>query len=383
MPGGTTTANAAPKAGADPKSAPALPTVPFTRAAKEHIEPFVDVSQQITANSVVLGPYDVPAYGYLRSIVLLVQATGGVSAVATAAQEDAPFSALADVQLADVNGAPIFGPLTGYDLYLSNKYGGYEFSSDPKQTFSYGAVVVGAAASGNFSFSLQIPVELNVRDALGSLANQNASSTYKLKLTLANSAAIYSTAPNTTLPTVRIRAFLKAWTQPPATDLRGHPQATAPPAHGTSQYWSKFSPTVASGSNTIRFARVGNYIREIILVQRRTASTRANGESDFPDPAQYFWDTRLLHNYTKAVFRDELGRRTGFSGAAEAAGGYDNGVFPYDWCHEFDGKLGRELRDGWLPTVQSTRLEVQGNWANAGTLDVITNDVAPAGEVFI
>jgi hypothetical protein len=357
--------------------------VPFSRAAKEHIEPFVDLNVQLTANSQVIGPFDVPAYGYLRHIVLLLQATGGASAVVTAAQEDAPFIAIQDMQLADVNGAPIFGPVSGYDLYVANKYGAYEFSNDPKQLTSFQAVVVGANASGNFAFSAQIPIEICIRDTVGAIANQNASSTYKLKLTIAGSATIYSTAPSTTLPTVRVRAYLKAWTQPPSTDLRGRSQATTPPAHGTSQYWSKFTPTPAAGNNTIRLTRVGNYIREVVFINRRTASTRANGETDFPDPSQIFWDTRLLHNYTKAIWRDEILRRTGYSAAIETAGGQDNGVFPYDWCHEFNGQLGKELRDGWLATVQSTRLEIQGSWGNAASMDVLTNDVAPAGEVFL
>lgn len=378
----TGAALAPPAAGPSSKNQPQGPMVPFTRAAKEHIEPIFDFNQIITANTISLGPFDVPAYGYLRQIVLLLEATGGVSAVTTAKQEDAPWIAIADLQLADVNGAPIWGPASGYDLYLCNKYGGFNFGSDPKQDFSFSDVVVGSNASGNFTIALYIPVEINGRDSVGAIANQNASSTYKVKITQNSSAGIYSTAPSTTLPTIRWRAYLKAWSQPPSADLKGRGQMTVPPAHGTSQYWSKFTPTGAAGSNTVRWTRVGNYIREVIFVNRRSASTRANGETDFPDPAQIFWDTRLLHNYTKKIWRDEIKRRTGYTAALEAAGGQDNGVFPYDWCHEFDGQIGYELRDGWLQTVQSTRLEIQGSWGNAFACDIFTNDVAPAGEVF-
>lgn len=357
--------------------------VPFTRAAKEHVEPIFDFNQAITANSVSLGPFDIPAYGYMRNLVLYVSATGGTSGVTTAISEDAPWNLFQDIQLADVNGAPIWGPCSGYDLYLHNKYGGYEFSSDPKQNYAYSAPVVGASASGNFAFSLKIPVEINLRDALGSLANQNASSTYKLKISQNPSTTIYTTPPSTALPTVRYRAYLEAWAQPPAEDLRGRPQMTTPPAHGTTQYFSKYTSVVSSGTQTIRFARMGNYIRSWLFVLRRSASTRANGESDFPDPTQMYWDTRLVHAYNKTLWRDVIKQRTGYTGTIETAGGQDNGVFPYDWCHEFDGKIGRELRDGWVPTLQSTRWELNGSFANAGNLDVITNDVAPAGEVFM
>ena len=63
--------------------------------------------------------------------------------------------------------------------------------------------------------------------------------------------------------------------------------------------------------------------------------------------------------------------------------GLDNGVFVYDFMHEFDGLYGRGNRDLWLPTLGSTRLEVQGSFGTAGTLTVLTNDVAIAGSVFI
>jgi hypothetical protein len=384
MPTAATTTKQTPTTG-NPKQPAPMPMVPFTRAAKEHIEPFDDrTSAAISANTQAQGPIDVPAYGYLRNIVILVTIGTAGSGGSAVAAEDSPWSALTDIQLADVNGAPLFGPVSGYDLYLATKYGGYEFSCDPKQLSSFSAV---NATTGNFAFSLKIPVEINLRDALGSLANQNASSTYKIKYTINNSAGIYTTPPVTTLPTVRVRLFLEAWAQPTSTDLRGMPQMTTPPAHGTTQYWSKFTVPVPAGSNTIRFTRVGNFIRNLILVNRRGvgAAARSNGELDWPDPVQIFWDTRLLHNYTKAVFRDVITRRTGYTAAIETAGGSDNGVFVYDWMHEFDGKLGRELRDGWLATVQSTRLEAQGLWGlgvNADTLDVITNDVSPNGEVF-
>lgn len=365
-----------------PKKAP-MPMVPFTRAAKRHIEPFLDVSQQITANTVALGPFDIPAYGYMRNIVILAQATGGVASVTVTANEDAPWNAISDLQLSDVNGAPIWGPCSGFDLYLHNKYGGYEFSTEPKLNPSFSAVATGASASGNFSFSLKIPVEINVRDALGALANQNASSTYKVKLTQNASTSIYGTAPNTTLPTIRWRMYLEAWSQPPNQDLKGRDQLTVPPAHGTTQYLSKYTSTLSSGTNTVRWARVGNYIREVIFVNRRTSSTRANGETDWPDPAQIFWDTRLLHNYTKTIWRDSVKYTYGYTATIETANGADNGVFPYQWADEFDGKVGHEMRDGWIPTLQSTRLEIQGSWGQGAALDIITNDVAPAGEIFV
>jgi hypothetical protein len=82
--------------------------------------------------------------------------------------------------------------------------------------------------------------------------------------------------------------------------------------------------------------------------------------------------------------------RTGFGGALgatvpanESPQGLDNSVWVYDFCSEFDGGLGRENRDLWLPTLGSTRLELQGSFGAAGALTVFTNDVAIAGSVFM
>lgn len=384
MPATTVTAPA-PANQAQRNAAPAL-IVPFTRAAKEHIENFVDVSQALGASAVSLGPYDVPAYGFLRSLILQVEATGGAGGAATvAAAEDAPWSSIDEVSLIDVNGAPIVGPLSGYDLYLVNKYGGYnKGTADPKQSPAYSGVATGAGASGNFAYVMRLPVEVSGRDGLGSLANQNAASTYKLRVTLAPAARIYSTAPATTLPTVRLRVGLDAWTQPTQTDLRGNANATTPPAHGTTSYWSKTTINFSgAGFQQPRLPRVGNYIRDLIFVYRDPTGSRAAIAGNFPDPLSIYWDTRLLKSYLRNIWRHEMARKFGLTAAVEAAAGLDNGVFVEDFAHDFDGRVGWELRDAWLPTVQSTRLEVAGTFGAAGSLTVLTNDVSPAGEVFV
>lgn len=375
----TTTAHPAAAGRQNQQSAPVL-VVPFTRSAREHEEVFVDISQQIGTSSVMLPQQDVAAYGYLRAIDLLVEASGGAGTGVTSA-EDAPWSALQEVVLKDVNGAPLVGPFSGYDLYLINKYGGYDaHSPEPKQRASYSAV---AAATGNFSFALRIPVEINRRDGLGALANMNAASTYKLALTLAPAAQIYGGTLPTTQPTVRIRATLEAWTQPTSADLRGNPQAQTPPAHGTTSYWSKTTLNIASGSQQPKLPRVGNYIRNLIFVYRDNSASRATGATNFPDPASIYWETRLLTQRLRTKWADTMVRRSDLTGTLEGVRGRDNGVFVYDFCHDFDGTLGNELRDGWLPTTQSTRLEIQGTFGAAGVLTVLTNDVAPQGEIFV
>lgn len=364
-----------------------LPTVPFIRASAEHREPTgVDVSRQFTASDQDLGVFDIPAYGYLRSVLILVTATGGVGA-ATAA-EDSPFNAIKNIALTEPNGATIAQFDSGHGCFLANKWGGYRFApgSDFRASPTFSAV---GGSGGNFAFILRVPVEMNLRDGLGSLPNQNAAATFKLRLTLAGNTQVYTAVPATTQPTVRVRVFTEAWDQP-ETQSAGASNQLTPPAMNTTGFWSSQVYNVNAGNQTIRLTRVGNYIRNIIPVFRRAGTSRANGHTDWPDPLTLYLDTRPLDIVERNNWLHQLYERSGHGGtvgatvpALDAPSGLDAGVFPYDFMHEFDGSLGRENRDLWLPTLGSTRLEIQGTFANAGTLTVYTNDVAIAGNVFI
>jgi hypothetical protein len=359
--------------GTPPAEGVAAPVVPFVRASYEHTEPAnIDESRQLTTSSQLIGPVDVPSYGYLRSLLILVTTSGG-SGGSAVGDPDAPYNALAEVALHDVNGAPIVGPFNGYDLFLANKWGGYAAFDDPALHPSFQSV---QAASGQFGFMLRVPVEVNNRDALGALPNMNASSTYKLRLTLAPSTDIYDTPPATTLPTVRVRVWAECWAPPSASNDLGQPQAIQPPALGTTQMWSRNISSITAGANTVPFKRVGNLIRALILVHRNASGLRL--DANLPDPVQLYIDGRLLTNEGLAVRRGYMRERYGVPTAS-----IDTGVLVFDFAHDFDGRMGGELRDGWLQTATSTRLEVVGSFANAGALTILTNDVAPVGNVYL
>lgn len=354
--------------------AAAIVANPFTRAAREHVEPFDDRSTVMqTGAATAVGPIDVAAFGYARHILLLVEASGGAGGGNTvAAHEDSPWRAIRDITVTDVNGAPILGPYNGYDLYLANKYGAFSFDTDPANSPSYAAVTAGAGASGNFGFLFRIPFEIAGRDALGALPNMSASSTYKLSYNVAPSSEVYSTAPATTLPTVRVRAWLEAWTQPPQADLRGIPNMATPPAMGTTQYWTKQIMNITAGDQRVRLTRMGNLIRNLVFIFRN--ATPARNSTNFPDPLRIEWDGKILHNIGRPLIQHYMRERNGFAP--------DTGVFAFQFTYDLDYKPGNEMRDLYLPTTQGTRLELVGNFGAAGTLTVLTNDVAPAADIF-
>jgi hypothetical protein len=372
------------------KEQKAMPTVPFIRASAKHREPTGnDVSRVLTTSDQDLGVMDIPAYGYVRYITILVTASGGTGgSPAATLTEDGIFAALKNIYLTEPNGAVIAQYDTAYDLLLANKFGGYNHvvGTDPRQSPVYANA--GTTFAG-FSYLLRIPVELNGRDGLGALPNQNAAATFKLRMTLSKVADIATGTLPTTLPTVRVRVGLEAWDQPEIS-AQGQTNQITPPAMNTTQFWSSQTYTVNSGNNTIRLTRVGNYIRNLIFVMKN--STRSAGETIWTnaDPVYLYLDTRPLdiiepNNWNETMFnRSGLGADVGSQTTSnDAPGGLENGVRVYDFMHEFDGTYGHENRDLWLPTLGSTRLELQFNASSSGTLKVLTNDVAIAGNVFI
>lgn len=363
--------------------------IPFMRGATPHAEPFYDTTFTITAAQQNLGPVDISAYGYARAIWVQCDVATTGNGATVAAFEDSPWSMFAELAVNDVNGAPLFGPHSGYECYLHHKYGGFRGQADPKlmSPTSFVALTSGAGAtvpSGKFGF--RINLERSSRDGLGALGNMNAAQSYKIRGTINNLLGNWTTPPSGAVTTLRVRMTLEAYSQPNATDAAGRPQMTAPPGNQTTGYSSRFQPVTVAGANTIKHTRVGNLIRNLIYVNRRAGTSRANGEADLASlQIQWYVDSRLLTNKSIELIRENMSAANELSNAAaEAAGGIDNGVFCLsDFIVDLDGHSGYEMRDGWLQTTQATRFEIAMTLANAGVLTVMTDDVAPRGNVYI
>ena len=349
----------------------AIPRIPFTAAAHEHVEPAFDVTQLLGASAVQLGPFDVPAFGYLRHIVLVATGSGGTLG-AGVLSADHPWNVIQSISLSDVNGAPIFGPVDGFAALQANIFGGYGGARpDPRVASTYSNTI-------NGSFLLRIPVEIQRSTGLGALANQNAAASYKVAITVNPSTVVYSTAP-TTPASWRFRAFLEAWTLPNEVDVAGRPQAMLPPAHGTTAYVSSFSRSTVVGANTVLLPRVGNLIRSLVFIARTAAAGTPRDDTVFPDPVTLNWDARALFNQfpqTYIIHRmlEQLAQSTN---QAATANSRDTGVFAINYANIEHGIAGDDEPTLWLPTVQSTRLELTGTAATAGTIQAITCDVAP------
>lgn len=339
--------------------APAMPLLPFVASAHEHTEPAFSLTVTPGAAVQNINPLDIPASGYFRSLFIEVAASGGVGGTGAA---DFPWNLIQSIGLQEVNGSTIMSPIDGYALYIANVVGGYAYTNDPAQApFHVGS-------SPNPVFYLRVPVEIAAKDGLGALANQNAAAQYKLSLAINTLAAAFSVAPGTP-PTLTIKGWLEAWTLPAPQDNRNRPQAQVPPLLGTGQYWSQTTRSVLVGSNTLGITRVGNYLRALVFIARD--GTGARNSAVFPDPFRFNWDGNMIHNasqrYMQQMFREKVNGP--FTLPA--------GVFVLPFNHVTTGRMGNEDPSLWLPTTDSSRLELDGNSATAGSIQTLVNEVAP------
>lgn len=341
-----------------------FPVVEFTGAAHEYLEPAFDVSVTPTTSAQDIGPLSVPAQGYFRHLYLLVTTSGGTIGTPVT-HEDWPFRILSNIYLEEPNGAVLYGAPDGFDLFLANLYGnpGGFLRPDPRSDPDYSATANTITAT----FGLRVPVEIFANNGFGSIANQNAAGAFKFRCSVRTINDIWPTNP-TAAPTVRIRGYLEAWTQPTPEDLANRPQAVMPPLHGTAQYWTRKFVDVDSGSDQVELTRVGNLWRKVIFVCR-TSGVRTT--ANWPDDATLRWDGRnVALNEPRYLRRSKMGRWF-----EHASAGVPAGVFVYDYDH--DMIPGNGTPELFLPTVQSTRLELSGSFGAASQIEVITNDIAP------
>lgn len=360
------------------KAAPVQPRS-FICGSRKNDKP--DFDQTITLSTVEqrLNAYQISPSGYLRGVWLLAENTAVNTTVTTVAyQENAPFNVLSSVRFLDTNSQPILGTLTGYDVYVLNKYGGYTFQGDAEASATYSATSGTATSAGTFAFVLFLPLEIVQRNSVGSQLNKSGAAQFSLEMFVAGTGTVFSTAPATS-SSLRVRATLSSWLDPEATDTNGRPVMQDPPLINTTQYWHKQNYVINSGSQFTRLQGIDGLVRMLIFIAYRSASTRANGESDWPDPFSFkYEESYLMQSRIRLLYRHWIALHYGYDAAADASKGRDNGVYPvWEFIQDWNPKPGGELTRGYLPMSSASNLEIQGSWSNAVSLDVLVNKVIP------
>jgi hypothetical protein len=325
-------------------------------------------------------PWTLQATGWLARLWIRIDYTTTAGTLGA----DSPFIIFSSVQLNDVNNEAIFGPFDGYTWYLTNKYGGYYFWDDPATN----AVYTASGTAG--TYILQVPLEIVNRDPIGDVASVNNTATLTLIMQLNPAATAF---PSASAWSVRARGTQEFYWEPRKADKQGRPIAGAPPANGTTQYWTQGSVPIAAAGviNMQLITGLGYPFREYLFLYRGTGGARTSGETSWPDPliGLKFEANFLLTQYTKADWQADIARCFGYpattmdvrgTGAAGVLPGKENGVYAQEFNQDFFlQRPGAETRRGYLVTSPGSNYIINGNFAVAGNLYCIVNYVAPGG----
>lgn len=372
------------------KNSPPVPPQPFRVGTFETSTPDQDISLAQTAAVQKFATVQISPNGWLSGIFCYFQMTvTGQATNNVSYSKDNPFSVIDKVTVKDVGNREIFGPMSGYEWFTVNKWGGYFGSvlgSDPRAPGGvYSATTGTGSTAGSFAFTLWIPFEVERRDTLGELENKSTSSSYTLEIYMATQASTYNQVPSV-MGTLRMRANLDGYTEPEIGDSRGRPYSQQPPAAGTIQYWTSEIPqSLAAGTQRYNIVNgIGYPIRGLIYLGYAAAdNTRATTGllgGNLPDPwTQSFgkvqlWQLPIGSWLSKMQKWYELSNST-----VDTYGGPENGVLAWPFFRDFTPQVGGELRNGYLITKAGNVLQFSGSFGASTTMHILVNYVVPPG----
>lgn len=370
-----------------PANAPAA-AVPFVRGSS--LATMQDFSSTYAAGST--NQVQLQTNAFLAYLVLDISlTTSGNSATVTFAANDSPWAVISQIYLNDPANQAIIAPISGYGLYLMNKYltdSGCYF--DPAQDPNYSTTTGSGATGGSFSLRLVVPVEHRHRDALGAVNNSAANQRYLLGFTvIAAFSSLYGTGPTTAASTVSISATQLYWTSPPGaitTSGGSTPVQATPSGLGSVGFvrYERHNEVSGGGTPQIQLNNVGDYISGVMFVLRNSSNARITG-SDWPSPFTWWVNDFQVHSLTLNMYIRYLARFYRYTAAINtatsvSAGGLDLGVFPLPWLVDlFDKAENFAPASQYLPTDATTKLQIRGATfgSNASYLEVYTRAIRP------
>jgi hypothetical protein len=323
--------------------------------------------------------YNVTPTGWVRGIwfdfSMLV--TANVTNVVSYARDN-PWSGINKVTLRDLGQQAIIGPIGGYDWLTMNKFGAYQNIADPRADLTYTAIAGPGATAGSFSFSLYLPFEFVQRDASG-VAENKSKPGWTVELWLDSQANTYNQVPSV-FGTMNVVAFPISYSTPVSATPAGRTFAPTPPQPGTLQYWRTENGALpAAQTNYDLVNGIGFPIRNLIYKYIDTASgTRFGGDAGLGSPITLQYGQIIMFAKTKNRWISEMGRPFALTNVApDAPQGREYGVFVWWRTQDFDMQPGAELRQRYLDTATNTLVRLTMSNTAAGSLNVLTNWIAP------
>jgi len=372
--------------------------VPWRRATTPRTAISVTTSKTMTAGTQPVTE-QIEGTGYIVAINLEVVNNTAGNAAAVAYFEDAPYSVLDSVSFSDSGGESV--NLSGYELYLANKYAGYMNGRDEgnlvttlgsADTNVWQKTSGAGATGGSFRFHLLVPIALNPRNFLGVLGNQDRAMKYQLRSDIASGSAatggpVFTTAPTSFVTLTINRTYINV-TVPAKQNADGAAQQQLPSKFGVIHYLTRsvMSAAPLGGSSVNHYLpRLGNTVRVLIVILRSNtgaATPRATAESNMPTRVQFQLGDTPIFQESVQYRRRLMYQRYGFDAPA--------GILVYDFMTDIVPWVsGAELGVDWLWTnglanAQFVNTYPSGFGSTANSMVVITDDllIPPGVDVY-
>lgn len=325
-------------------------------------------------------PIQLPATGFVRRISMLFTQLATFASAGAVVAGDGPWNVINGITLTDATGQPIFQPVSGFNLYLINKYlpSGLEKTNLPRaySTPQFGPeyAFASTATQATATFRLDLDLEQDYNNGYGCIPNLDSNASLQLKIDVAQYTNAFS-GTTASAATLAVRVSQYYWAPVGAT-VGGVPAATTPDGFGDYVESRYETQTVsASAENTVSVTNRGGMIKGIIAVSRaagvRTAYTAGANVGLILDNNPIDEGIPLEEHY--AVLR----RTYGYVGADLTTSyapltpgvlpGLDRGVQVWPFFTLSGG------RDSWLSTRVGSQLQLKLTpGASATTLELVT-----------
>lgn len=326
-------------------------------------------------------PIQLPATGFVRKLSLFFTASVTSASAGAIVAGDGPWNLISNITVTDATGQPIMQPISGYNLYLVNKYfsqGAGVATNIPRAwsnpQFGPEYTFASTATTGTATFRLDIDFEQDYNTGYGCIPNLDSNASLQLKIDVAQSTVAF-TGTTTSAATVSVRVGQYYWAPVGAT-VGGVAAMTQPVGFGDYLETRYETQTVtASAENTVQVTNRGGLIKGMIAVSRaagvRTAYTAGANVGLLLDNNPIDEGIPLEEHY------DQLRRTYGYIGAdlttsyapltAGVMPGLDRGIQVWNFASLSGG------RDSWLTTRVGSLLQLKVTpGASATSLEIIT-----------
>lgn len=367
---------------------------PATPTASQNVPPFTLASQFTSRLAFALSPtlvasgttqpvgfpMNIRSFGWLSNIVLEVTVAGTTGGVLGANG----VSAFIDrIGVRTSAGQPLIAPISGYNLYLDNKYGGktfgpstpYGVNADPY--LQYGTNLSPAADSGTLHFFLALQFEIDHSSALGCIPSTASDREFTIDLTLASLSSVFTTAPTTPADVLlSINATAWYWDLPTA----GQVPFGVSPTSQTYRLLQIESGPVNAGLNTYQSSNKGNVIMNHYLKVLNSAGART--EAAMSDPFEIDLDNNPRLWLTQAQWRAAMAGWFGYgltNAALDTPGGQDSGVFVIPWrlLAGGQGATPNASHAQFFTSLNTSQIDFKGYdyGATAASIELLTDSV--------